>query len=80
MAVMRLLGWQGENARVSSVAASSKNGRFIFLKMINLFITNWTVSLLDQLNWILGLEPFRRQHVTVEQAIITPRTDFFGHA
>lgn len=49
--------WQGENARLSSIAAAAKMAAAIF-KDDKPFHDKLDSFALDQLNWILGLNPF----------------------
>ncbi len=49
--------WQGENARLSSIAAAARMAADLF-KDDNAFHNQLDGFALDQLNWILGLNPF----------------------
>ncbi len=49
--------WQGENARLSSIAAAAKMAAVLF-KNDKAFHDQLDAFALDQLNWILGLNPF----------------------
>jgi hypothetical protein len=68
--------WQGEDARLASMAAAMKMGA-VFFKDEPLFADSLKTFATDQLNWILGLNPFNAC-LMQGKGYNNPQYGFFG--